>query len=74
MQIQEIKLTKARALSLYKGTLLERETALARDLGMHRQIVHKWPDLVPRWWAIIITQLLHPEKFKVNKKPTNVQE
>lgn len=63
MSIKELPLTKREALSLYSGSEQDKIAALARDLGISSQVVKKWAKRVPRWWAIIIINLVHRENF-----------
>lgn len=68
MPFIDIHLTKKKALALYKGKNdRDRCIALANDLGVHPQVVLNWGAHVPRWWAIIIENLVHPDKFKAEK-------
>ena len=72
MDIDRRQITKRQALKPYahiKG-LKAREVALAMDLGVERTTVTRWAlnEPIPKAWAIIIVNLLHPDIFKEPSK------
>lgn len=68
MAFKDIPITKKKVLSFYPGrTPRDKCIALARELGVHPNNVVQWREgEIPRPWAIIIANLVHPDKFTDN--------
>lgn len=69
MHFIDKSITKKQALDVYAGTKQQKTNALARDLGVNPAVIRNWEKDIPRWWSIIIVNLVHPGKFdRVAKK------
>lgn len=63
MSFKDVEITKKKVLGFYKGSESAKAAALARDLSVSTQVVQAWGPVIPRWWAIIIVNLIHRDKF-----------